>query len=157
MDGVSGFVTFAPLEQIKVLPPSNCRQATVHRTVVFAYSNPSVQTKIKGLQKQPFYFWSEYHYGVSVVGQDYSISTPARGASMEQWILPRAKKCPLDTFCTSLRTGAALSNPDTIKILVTTFVVTRILVGVSGFEPEASWTRTKRDTKLRHTPIAKLL
>ena len=29
-----------------------------------------------------------------------------------------------------------------------------LLVGVSGFEPEASWTRTKRDTKLRHTPIA---
>ena len=28
------------------------------------------------------------------------------------------------------------------------------MVGVSGFEPEASWTRTKRDTKLRHTPIA---
>ena len=28
------------------------------------------------------------------------------------------------------------------------------LVGVSGFEPEASWTRTKRDTKLRHTPLA---
>ena len=27
-----------------------------------------------------------------------------------------------------------------------------LLVGVSGFEPEASWTRTKRDTKLRHTP-----
>ena len=27
------------------------------------------------------------------------------------------------------------------------------MVGVSGFEPEASWTRTKRDTKLRHTPI----
>ena len=27
------------------------------------------------------------------------------------------------------------------------------LVGVSGFEPEASWTRTKRDTKLRHTPL----
>ena len=33
------------------------------------------------------------------------------------------------------------------------YVVTGILVGVSGFEPEASWTRTKRDTKLRHTPI----
>ena len=32
-----------------------------------------------------------------------------------------------------------------------------ILVGVSGFEPEASWTRTKRDTKLRHTPILKAL
>ncbi len=28
-----------------------------------------------------------------------------------------------------------------------------LLVGVSGFEPEASWTRTKRDTKLRHTPM----
>ena len=31
------------------------------------------------------------------------------------------------------------------------------LVGVAGFEPAASWTRTKRDTKLRHTPIAHLL
>ena len=31
------------------------------------------------------------------------------------------------------------------------------MVGVSGFEPEASWTRTKRDTKLRHTPIAQIL
>ena len=31
------------------------------------------------------------------------------------------------------------------------------LVGVSGFEPEASWSRTKRDTKLRHTPKASLL
>ena len=26
------------------------------------------------------------------------------------------------------------------------------LVGVPGFEPGASWSRTKRDTKLRHTP-----
>ena len=32
-----------------------------------------------------------------------------------------------------------------------------LLVGVSGFEPEASWTRTKRDTKLRHTPISQIL
>ena len=31
------------------------------------------------------------------------------------------------------------------------------LVGVSGFEPEASWSRTKRDTKLRHTPSAQVL
>ena len=31
------------------------------------------------------------------------------------------------------------------------------LVGVSGFEPEASWTRTKRDTKLRHTPLTLVL
>ena len=31
------------------------------------------------------------------------------------------------------------------------------MVGVSGFEPEASWTRTKRDTKLRHTPIDQII
>ena len=31
------------------------------------------------------------------------------------------------------------------------------MVGVSGFEPEASWSRTKRDTKLRHTPKAKVI
>ena len=31
------------------------------------------------------------------------------------------------------------------------------MVRVAGFEPTASWTRTKRDTKLRHTPIAHLL
>ena len=28
-----------------------------------------------------------------------------------------------------------------------------IMVGVSRFELEASWSRTKRDTKLRHTPL----
>ena len=37
-----------------------------------------------------------------------------------------------------------------------TYVI-RGLVGVSGFEPEASWTRTKRDTKLRHTPIDQII
>ena len=31
------------------------------------------------------------------------------------------------------------------------------MVGVSGFEPEVSWTRTKRDTKLRHTPMVAFL
>ena len=31
-----------------------------------------------------------------------------------------------------------------------------LVVGVWGFEPQASWTRTKRDTKLRHTPIYSL-
>ena len=31
---------------------------------------------------------------------------------------------------------------------------TAFVVGVAGFEPAASWTRTMRDTKLRHTPIA---
>ena len=37
--------------------------------------------------------------------------TPVPGAFLSPWILPRAKKCPPDTFCTSVRTGAALSNP----------------------------------------------
>ena len=27
------------------------------------------------------------------------------------------------------------------------------MVGVRGLEPRASWSRTMRDTKLRHTPI----
>ena len=31
------------------------------------------------------------------------------------------------------------------------------MVGVAGFEPAASWTRTMRDTKLRHTPMQALL
>ena len=31
------------------------------------------------------------------------------------------------------------------------------MVGVAGFEPAASWTRTMRDTKLRHTPITMTL
>ena len=32
-----------------------------------------------------------------------------------------------------------------------------ILVGVTGFEPAASWSRTKRTTKLCHTPRKLLL
>ena len=50
-----------------------------------------------------------------------------------------------------------LSNPVTKKIPEPAEADSGILVGVSGFEPEASWTRTKRDTKLRHTPIAHIL
>ena len=46
-------------------------------------------------------------------------------------------------------------SPEKIKGLLLAAIL--LLVGVSGFEPEASWTRTKRDTKLRHTPIAQLL
>ena len=49
------------------------------------------------------------------------------------------------------------SNPDTIKNPKPAKADSGFLVGVSGFEPEASWTRTKRDTKLRHTPIATTL
>ena len=29
-----------------------------------------------------------------------------------------------------------------------------IMVGVKGFEPSASWSRTKRSTKLSYTPLA---
>ncbi len=47
-----------------------------------------------------------------------------------------------------------LSNPDRIKNWEPAYADSQFLVGVSGFEPEASWTRTKRDTKLRHTPKA---
>ena len=32
---------------------------------------------------------------------------------------------------------------------------TLVMVRVAGFEPTASWTRTKRDTKLRHTRMPK--
>ena len=32
-----------------------------------------------------------------------------------------------------------------------------LLVGVTGFEPAASWSRTKRTTKLCHTPMRLLL
>ena len=42
------------------------------------------------------------------------------------WILPRAKKCPPDTFCTSVRTGAALSNPNPRPIKNTTRCVVRM-------------------------------
>ena len=34
-----------------------------------------------------------------------------------------------------------------------TLVPALCLVGVTGFEPAASWSRTKRSTKLSHTPI----
>ncbi len=68
---------------------------------------------------------------------------------MEQEIIQWPKNMPPAGFLNGL------SNPDTIKNKMTTIVVIGFLVGVSGFEPEASWTRTKRDTKLRHTPIAR--
>ena len=33
----------------------------------------------------------------------------------------------------------------------------RMLVGVTGFEPAASWSRTKHSTGLSHTPITMIL
>ena len=38
-------------------------------------------------------------------------STVVPTAAGNPWTFPRAKKCPPDTFYTSLRTGAALSSP----------------------------------------------
>ncbi len=53
--------------------------------------------------------------------------------------------------------AALFESLNTIKNVGIAEAIPTFLVGVSGFEPEASWTRTKRDTKLRHTPLAKLL
>jgi len=36
----NGLVTFAPKVQIKVLPPSSWRQASVHWTLAFSFSSP---------------------------------------------------------------------------------------------------------------------
>ena len=50
--------------------------------------------------------------------------------------LPRAKKCPLDTFCTSLTTGAALSSPiSRTKNLRYPDGYLRFLVREMGLEP----------------------
>ena len=49
--------------------------------------------------------------GESLYNQNDLPYTSVPDASKRSWILPRAKKCPPDTFCTSVRTGAALSNP----------------------------------------------
>ena len=46
-----------------------------------------------------------------IIGYIQLPSTSLRDASESWGTLPRAKKCPPDTFCTSLRTGAALSSP----------------------------------------------
>ena len=56
-----------------------------------------------------------------------------------------------------IRIALNFSNPETKEKSEICESGFRILVGVSGFEPEASWTRTKRDTKLRHTPSALIL
>ena len=66
-------------------------------------------------------------------------------------VQPAASNCPPDSCIEWFESRAQM------KIVGTAEAVPTILVGVSGFEPEASWTRTKRDTKLRHTPLAKLL
>ena len=54
------------------------------------------------------------------------MSTPVPDASIRLWLFPRCKKCPPDTFYTSLRTGAALSNPSLRQ-------KSGYPIGVSGF------------------------
>ena len=81
------------------------------------------------------------------------MSTTLRDATTYYGILPRIKNSPPGCFLNGL------SNPDRNqkkKVSMAVAILT-FLVGVSGFEPEASWTRTKRDTKLRHTPLACVL
>ena len=75
-------------------------------------------------------------------------------ASRNQRILPRAKKVSTGHFFTQPAAEPPSSNPDKTKKTRAAEAALVFLVGVSGFEPEASWTRTKRDTKLRHTPLA---
>ena len=69
--------------------------------------------------------------------------------------LPHVRLCgDLETFCTSvlLYFAAVLAAQrlwSSIRICVLSGIP---LVGVTGFEPATSSSRTKRATKLRHTP-----
>ena len=70
------------------------------------------------------------------------------------WILLRPKKQSTGLFLTLTLFGPVFRIPMPIQNKKAhPLGELSYLVGVSGFEPEASWTRTKRDTKLRHTPI----
>lgn len=55
--------------------------------------------------------WAKCNYGVSKNIQDSLQPTPARGASVNHGILPLTKNVTRTLFCTSLNTGAVLSNP----------------------------------------------
>ncbi len=97
-----------------------------------------------------------YRWGMKKF-RDFFQPTSLRDAFLKKWILPRPKQQSTGLLLTLTSFGPVFRIPTLIKNPATTNVVTGFLVGVSGFEPEASWTRTKRDTKLRHTPIAKIL
>ena len=45
------------------------------------------------------------------------------------------------------------SNKKSLKSLHSQQFQGFFVVGAEGFEPSASWTRTMRDTKLRHAPF----
>ena len=81
----------------------------------------------------------------------------SKGNASYQELTDAAEKIARKVLEGSGGTGVTLSNPSMIKNPATAQAVAGFLVGVAGFEPAASWTRTMRDTKLRHTPIALIL
>ena len=101
------------------------------------------------------------------VRTDLNALTPGKGLkdrthAFFAWVEQMHRYFPDAVFegCSSdgLRVDHAAFEPcTTIKNVGIAFAIPTFLVGVSGFEPEASWTRTKRDTKLRHTPILSAL
>ena len=77
----------------------------------------------------------------------YSSSSIIYGADWLSWIVgPSADK---GNYCLFI----SVATSSFIKKILPINRQDFLMVGVSGFEPEASWTRTKRDTKLRHTPL----
>ena len=54
----------------------------------------------------------------------------------------------------SLENKIKEKNEKTLQTAQNTISQGFTVVGVTGLEPMASWSRTKRDTKLRHTPIS---
>ena len=69
-------------------------------------------------------------------------------ASAANCILSGQKRSPPEQFA---RRFSCLSHQQ--KFRMGHKVPSGILVGVTGFEPAASWSRTKRTTKLCHTPF----
>ena len=55
------------------------------------------------------------------------------------------------------KAGVAIYNASLINSKVLRIATPYNLVGVTGFEPAASWSQTKRSTKLSHTPIYLIL
>jgi len=69
------------------------------------------------------------HYG--------SLSTVVTTAARDPGTFPRAKKRPPDTYCTSLRTGAALSSPVSLSKKSVDRSRRTFLAGALGLEPRA--------------------
>ena len=63
--------------------------------------------------------------------------TPVPGAFRSHRTFPRPKNSPPDTFCTSLRTGAALLSPCRISEKSDSKCCRTFLAGALGLEPRA--------------------